>query len=67
MHEIITACTHIEKIVGGINLDWPGTPKLAVKQKYDTKDLDYVAVSFASPTIRHFDVPWDVAADPSPF
>jgi hypothetical protein len=61
MRDIMTACTYIEKIVGGHDLDWPGTPMLTVKQKYNTDVFDYVSVSFASPKVSHFDAPWDLA------
>ena len=50
----MAACTYIERIVGRINLDWPGTPMLTVKQKYDSNSFDHVS-NFASPRTIHLD------------
>jgi hypothetical protein len=55
----MTACSYIESIVGGIDLDWPGTPMLAVKQKYDSDRFDHVSVSFTLPTKLHFEADHD--------
>ena len=55
----MTACSYIESIVGGIDLDWPGTPMLAVKQKYDSDRFNHVSVSFNSPTKLHFEADHD--------
>ncbi len=55
----MTACNYIESIVGGIDLDWPGTPMLTVKQKYDSDSFDHVAIPFTLPKKLNFEAVHD--------